>query len=301
MTRAAQPVSRHRHVGASKRVTRCRVGVALVLGIALAPTAAAAQSFDCAKAHDPVERAICASQRLRHLDSDLAAAYAAALKRDAAQADTLRAAQRSWAGSRAACLAHAREPSNAESADACLVKSYTERLAALQPSQPAPTQPQASITPAAPPTTPPPPSSPASGAAVTPATQPNAAVTFATPQPAAGLPEIPGGAATLERSQFPTAGETDILLHVTTPGRFAILAHSPTGTAFQLVDMLTGPGEREGWPGKQDGRIDALLDTGTYKVRAFGAPDATGNTTLSAAAFAPAGLHCSRLATSRSR
>ena len=53
--------------------------------------------------------------------------------------------------------------------------------------------------------------------------------------------------------------------------------------------MLTGPGEREGWPGKQDGRIDALLDTGTYKVRAFGDPAATGDTTLSVTPFAAAG------------
>ena len=53
--------------------------------------------------------------------------------------------------------------------------------------------------------------------------------------------------------------------------------------------MLTGPGEREGWPGKQDGRIDALLDTGTYKVRAFGDPAATGDTTLSLTPFAAAG------------
>ena len=31
--------------------------------------------------------------------------------------------------------------------------------------------------------------------------------------------------------------------------------------------MLTGPGNRVGWPGKTDGRIDALLDIGTYKLR----------------------------------
>ena len=68
-------------------------------------------------------------------------------------------------------------------------------------------------------------------------------------------------AATLDREHFPTAGETDVLLHVTSPGRFAIRVASPTGTALQLVDMLSGPGDRIGWPGKQDGRIDALLDT----------------------------------------
>ena len=99
---------------------------------------------------------------------------------------------------------------------------------------------------------------------------------------------IPAGVATLERDRFPTAGETDILLHVTTPGRFAIRAQSPPGTALQLVDMLTGPGDRVGWPGKQDSRIDALLDTGTYKLRAFGDPAASGDTTLAVAAFTEA-------------
>ena len=264
MRRAEQPVSRRRHVPATP-AGRC--AVALALAIALAPVAAAAQSFDCAKAREPVDRAICASQQLRQLDSDLAAAYAAAVKRDAAQADAIRTAQRNWSRSRSACLSHA------PTADACLAKSYTERLAALQAEQQPAPQPPATT--AATPT----PS----------AVQTAVAAAFATAQPAAGLPDIPAGAATLERSQFPTAGETDVLLHVTTAGRFAIVASSPTGTALQLVDMLTGPGEREGWPGKQDGRIDALLDTGTYKLRAFGAKDATGDTRLSVAAFVPAG------------
>jgi hypothetical protein len=106
---------------------------------------------------------------------------------------------------------------------------------------------------------------------------------------AAGLPAIPPPTGTLERTRFPTAGETDVLLHVDTPGRFAVRATSPTGTALQLVDMLTGPGDRAGWPGKQDGRIDALLDTGTYKLRAFGADAASGETTLALAPFTEAG------------
>jgi hypothetical protein len=53
--------------------------------------------------------------------------------------------------------------------------------------------------------------------------------------------------------------------------------------------MLSGPGDRAGWPGKQDGRIDALLDVGTYKLRAFGDQAATGDTALSVGAFSEAG------------
>lgn len=282
MTRAERPVSRHHRVGSAMGGAPCRVRAVLAFGAAFLPAVAAAQSFDCAKAREPVDRAICASQRLRQLDSDLAAAYAAALKRDAEQADAFRAAQRNWARSRATCLPGANEPSNIANAEACLAKSYTERIAELQAAQSA-----ASRVPATARTTAP--SAPPTSAAPAPTAQPTPAATFAAPQPAAGLPDIPAGAATLDRSQFPTAGETDALLHVTTPGRFAVIAKSPTGTALQLVDMLTGPGERQGYPGKQDGRIDTLLDTGTYKLRAFGAQGATGSTTLSLATFAPAG------------
>ena len=262
-----------------------RVALACVLAVWLLPSLALAQSFDCAKAQDPVDRAICASPNLRQLDSTLAAAYAAALKHDASRADAIRQAQRSWARGRTTCLARAHQA--ATSPEQCLATAYADRLAALAPPQP----PVAATTPA--PTTTAPhneaaaPHTATTRAEVSASTAPTPE--FATAQAATGLPTIPAGAGTLDRDRFPTAGETDILLHVTTPGRFALRAASPTGTALQLVDMLTGPGDREGWPGKQDGRIDALLDTGTYKIRAFGDPAATGDTTLAVSPFTAAG------------
>jgi uncharacterized protein len=233
--------------------------VVAVTWLAAIPGNSQAQSFDCGKAHDAVDLAICASPRLSQLDSDLAKAYAAALARDPTQAGAARQAQRDWIRSRIACLS----AKPAAQADACLAVSYAARLAALTPRQP--------ITATAPvPTAP-------------------ATSVFAAPRQATGLPETSTAAATLDRGQFPTAGETDTLLHVTTPGHFALRAQSPTGTALQLVDMLTGPGDRAGWPGKANGRIDALLEVGTYKLRAFGDPAATGDTTLSATGFAPSG------------
>src|SRR5713226_4636074 len=93
-----------------------------------------------------------------------------------------------------------------------------------------------------------------------------------TPRPqgtAAAAP--PPVEATLDQDRVPTAGEHATLLRVTTPGRFAIKAESPTGTAIQLVDMLTGPSDLAGEAGAADGRIDQLLDAGTYKLRLFGA------------------------------
>jgi uncharacterized protein len=293
-----------------------------------------AQSFDCAKAQEPVDRAICASPNLRLLDSELATAFAAALKRDAPNADAIRQAQRSWARNRATCLARAHPGGDAASSpEQCLATAYADRLAALAepPAKPpvvavtpgsaantpheeaaaanatrSPAALNAAVPPAAPNATPSPaalnatpspgPGTVAASPATTkqppagaPAAPTPAAAEFAVAQPATGLPAVADAAGTLDRDRFPTAGETDVLLHVATPGRFALRAASPTGTALQVVDMLTGPGEREGWPGKQDGRIDALLDTGTYKVRAFGDPAATGDTTLSVTPFAAAG------------
>ncbi|HET6610177.1 MAG TPA: lysozyme inhibitor LprI family protein, partial [Rhodopila sp.] len=251
-----------------------RIGLICAAALSLLPGIAAAQSFDCGKAQDPVDRAICASPRLRQLDTDLASAYTAALKRPGAQADTIRLAQRSWARSRAACIGSASPSGHSSNPEQCLAAAYTARLAALASPDVAPRTATAAA--AAPP-----PSNPAP-----PPTQQPQPSDFATPRPASGLPAIPAAAGTLERTHFPTAGETDILLHVTSPGRFAIRASSATGTALQLVDMLTGPGDRQGYPGKQDGRIDALLDTGTYKLRAFGEAAASGDTTLTLGAFA---------------
>ena len=293
-----------------------RIALACVLGWWLLPSSAMAQSFDCAKAQDPVDRAICASAKLRQLDSDVAAAYAAALQRNGANAESIRGAQRSWAHNRAICIAKAHQAeAGASNPEACLAAAYADRLAALAGTpaqspvaaatpgsatikpQGAAAAPNIATPPAAPNVaTPPatanvatPPATATHPPASMPAAQAPATPEFAAAQPATGLPAIPDSAGTLERERFPTAGETDVLLHVTTPGRFALRAASPTGTALQLVDMLTGPGERQGWPGKQDGRIDALLDTGTYKVRAFGDPAATGDTTLSLTPFVAAG------------
>ncbi len=373
----------------SVRQTSSRAGLVCAVVAWLLPVAAGAQSFDCSKAQGAVDQAICASPRLRQLDLDMAAAYAAALRRDTARADSIRQAEQSWARGRAACTSEARAPTGKPAdSEQCLAAAYGSRLAALtaitaaepvapqtgstgparpggavpgqragavvgqpdanasvQPDRTGPPQTGSSVSPqsgstapaqtsnsvpprpagiappqtgtAAPGQTSSPDRAQPGGTALgqSPATAPAAAATtpgqgdarrtlaadatlaglghggevFAPPRLATGLPAIPAGVATLARDRFPSAGETDTLLTVATPGRFAIRAESPTGTALQLVDMLTGPGERVGWPGRQNGRLDALLDAGTYKLRAYGDPAAVGDTTLSVVAFTAAG------------
>lgn len=163
------------------------------------------------------------------------------------------AAQRDWLARRA------REcgPLAGAALQACLARAFEQRIAALRP------------TPAAP-----------AAAAAWPEATPLA------PAPTAAGPAVPPAAATLAASRLPGAGAGETLLTVTAPGRFTLRAESPGGTALQLVDMLAGPGDWAGAPGAQDGRLDLLLDTGTYKLRSLGDAKATGEARLHLHAFA---------------
>jgi hypothetical protein len=95
----------------------------------------------------------------------------------------------------------------------------------------------------------------------------------------------PEPASALSRTRIPAARESDTLLDVKVPGRFSVRAQSSNGVALQLVDMIAGPGDVAGAAGSRDGRIDILLDKGTYKLHSTGAAGATGEATLSALPF----------------
>ena len=98
-------------------------------------------------------------------------------------------------------------------------------------------------------------------------------------------PDAPAPAATLSRASLSASADDEVLLNVTSPGRFSIRAVSKTGVALQLVDMIAGPGDISGDAGSHDGRLDLLLDTGTYKIRGFGAKGASGDAALSVEPF----------------
>ena len=105
-------------------------GVPILLAAGL-PFGAQAQSFDCAKAHTPSERAICAQPSLGALDRAVADAYAAALARPGADAAALRASEQAWLRSRdAGCSPPARRHA---SLAGCLSAALTARLTALTP------------------------------------------------------------------------------------------------------------------------------------------------------------------------
>jgi hypothetical protein len=101
-----------------------------------------------------------------------------------------------------------------------------------------------------------------------------AALALGAAEPLPPAPADPAGR--LSRDSLPAAGEGEAMLTVTAPGRFALRAESRSGVALSLVDMIAGPGEPAGEAGARDGRLDLLLDTGTYKVRTSGAERAPG-------------------------
>ncbi|MBM3551017.1 MAG: hypothetical protein FJX45_04470 [Alphaproteobacteria bacterium] len=89
-------------------------------------------------------------------------------------------------------------------------------------------------------------------------------------------------------SELPADRDGASLLTVPAPGRYSIRARSPSGARIELVDMIAGPLDSSGAPGLRDGRIDALLDKGVYKLRASGVKGASGKIALSAQPFVEA-------------
>ena len=249
------------------RVGSVRAGAFVLLAVA-GPAASHAAGIDCSKARSPTEKAICADPRLLALDGQVASAYADLLARQPDRKDALRADLLHWLKQRDAACA-------LPSADIprCVGDQLTARLAALAPpSQPASFQPAAvpiaSATPA-----PvagrckPPPGDP-SGRPADPARRPPAR------RSDAGRRQPPRRRARRDPAARRRAGPLSRSLRT-----------GPSGAALQLVDIMDGPSEVSGAPGAQDGRLDALLDIGTYKLRVTSAKGASGTVALAVAAF----------------
>jgi len=97
--------------------------------------------------------------------------------------------------------------------------------------------------------------------------------------PVAAVPSqpIPGPVVKLDHAQLPASGTQSTYFSVDGPGRITVRAESATGVALRLVDMIAGPLAEAG---ERDGRIDALLDRGRYKLILTGAEKATGTVAL---------------------
>ncbi len=84
---------------------------------------------------------------------------------------------------------------------------------------------------------------------------------------------------------LPADGRQATVLHIPSPGRYAITAQSDQGTALQLNDRMTGPGSLVGQPGGEDGRLDGLFDDRDYQLITWPAQDASGDVRLAVHTF----------------
>jgi len=238
-------------------------GVAIVFAAGSAQ--AAGPSFDCGRAAAPIEKLICASSGLSDLDNQLATTFRA--RREAAD-EAGRAAmlldQRKWVQARiAACSIPVKgdlPESQRAAAETCLTGQYKTRLAELA----APAPQTAAAPPPAP--TPAPPEAPAK------------------PVPAAApaAPVATAPAPSLAHSIFAARDANETLVTVPSFGRYAFTVKSDQGTTLQLIDRMAGPGPVDGIAGSRDGRVDAFLDRGTYKLRLASDPRGAGDAEVKA-------------------
>jgi hypothetical protein len=91
--------------------------------------------------------------------------------------------------------------------------------------------------------------------------------------------------ASLSQTNFEAKGTHEAILTVAAFGRYAIAVTSAQGTALQLVDRMAGPGDIQGTPGESDGRIDAFLERGRYKIRLVADAGGAGSAVLSVTPF----------------
>jgi uncharacterized protein YecT (DUF1311 family)/outer membrane protein OmpA-like peptidoglycan-associated protein len=207
------------------------------------PALAAAPSFDCAAAATPVEILICGHDELAEADAGLAALYRRLQDRLDAQAKAdLLAGQRQWLKAR---LAACGIPATGKTPPA-----DTDKAAACLVGQ---YKERASAL----------------------AKLEDAANPTVVPV-ADGLPTLLG----LDRKTLPATGEQQSILSVAQFGRYAVTVKSGQGVALQLVDRKAGPGEIAGAAGESDGRIDAFLDRGLYKILLHASAEGSGEAAL---------------------
>jgi len=70
----------------------------------------------------------------------------------------------------------------------------------------------------------------------------------------------------LEDTAVPADVDQKTILHIKIPARYAIGTGSDSGASIKLIDPVSGSIGESGITGRLDGRIDAFLDTGRYRL-----------------------------------
>ena len=93
----------------------------------------------------------------------------------------------------------------------------------------------------------------------------------------------------LDQTEFDARGMNETLLHISVPGRYSLQTQSDQGTKIEIVDRMAGPFAVAGRAGEWDGRLDLLLDKGTYKIRLQSHEEGVGTLKLAVHPFVEIG------------
>ena len=93
----------------------------------------------------------------------------------------------------------------------------------------------------------------------------------------------------LEQTEFDAHRRNETLLHISVPGRYSLQAQSDQGTEIEIIDRMAGTFAAAGSAGEQDGRLDLLLDKGTYKIRLRSHEEGVGTLKLTVHPFVEIG------------
>ena len=85
--------------------------------------------------------------------------------------------------------------------------------------------------------------------------------------------------------ELPAADRQSTVIAVPAIGRWLFRAESTVGVKLQLIDAEAGPIGEDGEIGKRDGRIDALLEEGRYKLTTRGPAAASGAVKITGTPF----------------
>jgi hypothetical protein len=107
----------------------------------------------------------------------------------------------------------------------------------------------------------------------------------ASPIPEGGPPpESPQ--VSLNVADVPATGRREAILTVDRYGRYSVRAESAQGTSVELIDRMAGSLGLAGEPGRENGRLDLILDRGTYKLVLKSHESGKGAAKLAATTFA---------------
>lgn len=107
----------------------------------------------------------------------------------------------------------------------------------------------------------------------------------ATPVPSEAPAAQPGPKVSLSVQEVPAAGRQEAILSVDRFGRYSVRAESAQGTSIELIDRMAGSLGRSGESGRENGRLDLILDRGTYKLVLRSHEKGKGTAKLKAIAF----------------